>query len=211
MSRVQLLQRLEKLESTIKKERVAAVNIELEARRLNAMKGTKERDDYRRNEKGSFRKSRSKRNQDPGYVTTYLTRKGLGQTGFDENEFENRSITSELSILETPRYPRRASDITRHIDQVGKGTYKGTRHETFDNRRRRSDVTLSTENYLCAIGSPVTMPTGLKYGIKYDNLVQEGETLYINQTYKRIEQLKSGKKGKVVKDEHLNELENGWR
>ena len=211
MSRVQLLQRLEKLESTIKNERVAAVNIELEARRLNAMKGTKERDDYRRNEKGSFRKSRSKRNQDPGYVTTYLTRKGLGQTGFDENEFENRSITSELSILETPRYPRRASDITRHIDQVGKGTYKGTRHETFDNRRRRSDVTLSTENYLCAIGSPVTMPTGLKYSIKYDNLVQEGETLYINQTYKRIEQLKSGKKGKAVKDERLNELENGWR
>ena len=55
------------------------------------------------------------------------------------------------------------------------------------------------------------MPTGLKYGIKYDNLVQEGETLYINQTYKRIEQLKSGKKGKAVKDERLNELENGWR
>ena len=122
MSRVQLLQRLEKLESTIKKERVAAVNIELEARRLNAMKGTKERDDYRRHEKGRFRKSRSKRNQDPGYVITYPTRKGLGQTRFDENEFENRSITSELSILETPRYPRRASDITRHIDQVGKGT-----------------------------------------------------------------------------------------
>ena len=158
-----------------------------------------------------LQKSSSKRNQDPGYVTTYLTRKSLGHTGFDEDEFENRSITSELSILETPRYPRRASDITRHIDRVGKGTYKGTKHETFDNRRRRSDVTLSAENYLCAIGSPVTMPTGLKFGIKYDNLVQEGETLYINQTYKRIEQLKTGKKGKVMKDERLNELENGWR
>ena len=211
MSRVQLLQRLEKLESTIKKERVAAVNIELEARRLNAMKGMKERNDYRRNEKGSFRKSRSKRNQDPGYVTTYLTRKGLGQTGFDENEFENRSITSELSI-----WRRRGTLVvllTLHaiLIKLEKGTYKGTRHETFDNRRRRSDVTLSSENYLCAIGSPVTMPTGLKYGIKYDNLVQEGETLYINQTYKRIEQLKSGKKGKAVKDERLNELENGWR
>ena len=72
-------------------------------------------------------------------------------------------------------------------------------------------MTLSAENYLCAIDSPVTMPTGLKFGIKYDDLVQEGETLYINQTYKRIEKLKSGKKGKVMKDERLNELENGWR
>ena len=92
ISRVRLLERLEKLESTIKNERVAAVSVELEARRLKAMKGAKDRHDYRRNEGRNLQKSSSKRNQDPGYVTTYLTRKSLGHTGFDEDEFENRSF-----------------------------------------------------------------------------------------------------------------------
>ena len=215
LSHKQLCERIEQLESTIKQERVAAVEIELEARRLHALKTTNAMHAIRRKEIGdvqdSLKRQMYKKKPDPGYVTAYIVNKTYKKNGpavDDDQDSDTRSITSDLSILETPRYPRKSSDITRYIDQVGKSTYKGTRHESFDNRRRRSDVTLAAENYLCATNSPITMPMGLKYGIKYDNLIQEGETLYKNQTYQRIDKMKGGK---LVKNARQNELENGWR
>ena len=215
LSHKQLCERIEQLESTINQERVAAVEIELEARRLHALKTTNAMHAIRRKEIGdvqdSLKRQMYKKKPDPGYVTAYIVNKTYKKNGpavDDDQDSDTRSITSDLSILETPRYPRKSSDITRYIDQVGKSTYKGTRHESFDNRRRRSDVTLAAENYLCATNSPITMPMGLKYGIKYDNLIQEGETLYKNQTYQRIDKMKGGK---LVKNARQNELENGWR
>ncbi len=216
LSHKQLCERIEQLESTINQERVAAVEIELEARRLHALKTTNAMHAIRRKEIGdvqdSLKRQMYKKKPDPGYVTAYIVnktyKKSRGPAVDDDQDSDTRSITSDLSILETPRYPRKSSDITRYIDQVGKSTYKGTRHESFDNRRRRSDVTLAAENYLCATNSPITMPMGLKYGIKYDNLIQEGETLYKNQTYQRIDKMKGGK---LVKNVRQNELENGWR
>lgn len=199
-SRLKMLERLESLERSIEKERDVAFNVEMERNRLRAVIKTNEH------------RARERNNPPPDSLTTGRRSRGVHSVNPRDLEYEGigrrrkekfrmyredgtRSITSEVTELETPRYPRKTTDITRHIDAIARGgSLQGTKYERKDNRRVRTDVTLSAENYLCAKQSPNTVPINAKFGIKYDSLIMEAEVLHNSMAYHRLHKTSAGNK-----------------
>ena len=183
--RSQILSRLEALEKSIQAERTAALKVENESRRLAAVQ--KER--VRREKKSSSSSPITSERQSPTLAESrrqYYSRREKERM----SEWGTRSITSDVTELETPRFPRRTTDITRFIKQVGNSTLVGTSHHKKDNRRVRTDVTLAAESYLCATPSPLTVPLSATFGIKYDTLIQEAEQLHNSMAYHRMHKLR---------------------